>query len=347
MADPKVSVVIPTYNRADLIGLALESIQRQSFRDYEIVVIDDGSKDGTDAVVAAQAPEARYTWQENVGIPEAINVCVRAARGEYIAFLGSDDALLPGALERQVAALDANPNVGMVHGAAWLMDEAGRLTEVLRPRFANGDYVRDGLAERVDLLFTNHIVAPTVMIRRQCFDEAGLFDLRLGLYEDWNMWNRVLKTWDVAYLHQPVTCYRVHGGDAGSIFHTADPRRLERFRRLCLEEALAAMDAEVLHKHVRSAWARHYYTVALQGFDRGDAWFGRRKALRSILSDPMSPTARASARMLAKSMVPRFVADRIRRREQPASDGAPALTALTIDAVLKRGFIDQPSEVAS
>lgn len=346
MSDPKVSVVIPTYNRADLIGLALKSVQRQSYRDYEIVVIDDGSKDGTDAVVAAQAPEARYTWQENVGIPEAINVCVRAARGEYIAFLGSDDALLPGAFERQVAALDKNPNAGMVHGAAWLMDEDGRLTEILRPRFARADYVRDGLAERVDLLFTNHIVAPTVMIRRQCFADAGLFDLRFGLYEDWNMWNRVLKTWDAAYIHEPVTCYRVHGGDAGSIFHTADPRRLEGFRRLCLEEALAAMDPDVVKRHARSAWARHYYTVALQGFDRGDDWFGRRNALRSMLSDPFGATGRGSAKMLARSLLPRFVADRLRGRRKTAGGVSADAVALTIDAVLKRGFIDRPSEVA-
>lgn len=345
MADPRVSVVIPTYNRADLIRLTLESVQRQAFTDYEIVVIDDGSTDGTDKVVAEQAPEARYTWQENVGIPEAINVCVRAARGEYIAFLGSDDALLPGALERQVAALDANPRVGMVHGAAWLMDEAGRLTEILRPRFAKGDYVRSGAEERVDLLFSNHIVAPTVMVRRKCFEDAGMFDLRFGLYEDWNMWNRILQHWDIAYIHQPVTCYRVHGGKAGSIFHTADPRRLERFRRLCLEEALAAIEPAVRDKAESAAWARHYYTVALQGFDRKDDWFGRRYALRAMLAEPRSPSARASARMLAKSFVPRFLQDAARRRRKPA-EPAPGSPPMTVESALRGAAGERPSEVA-
>jgi glycosyltransferase involved in cell wall biosynthesis len=345
MADPKVSVVIPTYNRADLIRLTLESVQRQSFPDYEIVVIDDGSTDGTDRVVAEQAPEARYLWQENVGIPEAINACVRAARGEYIAFLGSDDALLPGALERQVAALDSNPRVGMVHGAAWLMDETGRLTEILRPRFAKGDYVRSGDEERVDLLFSNHIVAPTVMIRRKCFDDAGMFDLRFGLYEDWNMWNRVLQHWDIAYIHQPVTCYRVHGGKAGSIFHTADPRRLERFRRLCLEEALDAVEPAARNKAKRAAWARHYYTVALQGFDRKDNWFGRRNALRAILADPPGKAARDSARMLARSLLPPFLLDAARRLRRPA-ESAPGGTLMTVEAALRGELSEKPSGVA-
>ena len=129
---PKVSIIIPAYNRAHLIGATLRSALRQTYRDYEIVVIDDGSTDDTESVIRAIAPDARYISQANVGIPEVLNVCVRAAAGEYIAFLGSDDALAPKALEKQAAVLDANPNVGIVHGQAWLMDEQGRLTHLQR-----------------------------------------------------------------------------------------------------------------------------------------------------------------------------------------------------------------------
>lgn len=348
MADPKVSVVIPTYNRAHLIGLTLESIQRQGYRDYELVVIDDGSTDDTGKVVAERGPEARYVWQENVGIPEAINVCVRAARGEYVSFVGSDDALLPGALERQAAVLDANPNVGMVHGAAWLMDEEGHLTKVLRPPFAKGDYIHTGAEERALLLMSNHIVAPTVMVRRKCFDDAGFFDLRLGLYEDWNMWNRILKHWDIGYIDEPVTCYRVHAGEAGSIFRTADPRELARFRRTCLEEAMAAIDPATRKKLWRAAWARQHYTVALQAFYKGDGWYGRESALRAVAASPLSATGRAAAMLLARHSTPGFLVDAVRRLKKPGKpEAAPRKNpSMTVEAAM-RGSHDQGQEALS
>lgn len=335
MDSPKVSVIIPTYNRAHLIRLTLESVRRQTFRDYEIVVVDDGSTDGTGEVVAECAPEARYLWQENVGIPEVLNVCVRESRGEYVAFLGSDDALLPGTLERQAGLLDANPNVGLVHGAAWLMNEEGRLTEMLKPPFAQGSYVRSGQEEVVDLLMSNHIVAPTVMARKRCFDDAGLFDGRFGLYEDWNMWTRILRRWDVGYIDEPLTFYRVHSGEAGSIFRTADPRKLAGFRRTCLEDGLAAIDAPTRRQVERSAWARHYYTVAMQAFYMGEGWYGRVNALRAMALSPRGGTGRAAAWLLAKNTAPRFLVDAGRRFKKPRLEKASHKAERpTVEAVL-------------
>ena len=142
MSTPKVSVVIPTYNRAHLIGETLESVLAQTFGDYEIVVVDDGSTDDTRSVVEKVAPQARYIYQENTGIPEVLNVCIREARGEYIQHLGSDDVLIEDTLARSVALLDAYPDVAMVHGAAWLIDEASKRFSVSRPNFATGDYIR-------------------------------------------------------------------------------------------------------------------------------------------------------------------------------------------------------------
>jgi glycosyltransferase involved in cell wall biosynthesis len=336
MARPRVSVIIPAYNRAHLIGLTLESVRRQSYKDYEIVVVDDGSTDDTAKVVLESAPAARYLWQENVGVPEVLNVCVREAHGEYIGFLGSDDALLPGALERQVRALDENPNVGMVHGAVWLMDEGGRLTSVLKPPFATEDYVRSGREEVALLLMSNHIVAPTVMARRQAFDEVGLFDRRLGLYEDWNMWMRILGRWDIAYIDDPLTCYRVHTGEAGSIFRTAEPRRMERFRRICLNEALATADAQTRRKASRAAWARHHYIIATQAFFMGDGGFGRSNALRAVGLDPLGASGRASARLLARSSAPRFLVAAMRRARKLRGEQRLFLNARpTVEAALR------------
>jgi glycosyltransferase involved in cell wall biosynthesis len=334
---PKVSIIIPTYQRAHLIGLTLQSALNQTFRgDYEIVVIDDGSTDNTGDVVRAIAPNARYIWQENVGIPEVLNVCVREARGEYISFLGSDDALAPTALEQEAVILDANAKVGLVHSAAWLMDDAGRLTQLLRPSFARESYVRTGYAEIADLLMSNHIVATTVMVRKRCFEECGYFDRRFGLYEDWNMWTRIFKRWDAAYVHQPLAFYRVHGGEAGSIFRKADPRDLARYRSMQLEGILSDPDVGTSYKHLRGrAFARHYYTVAMQSFDSDHALYGRWNALRSLATRP----SRAAGWLLAKNLAPAFALNAARRLKH--TNHATSRNALTIDAILRGATVPE------
>jgi glycosyltransferase involved in cell wall biosynthesis len=329
MSAPKVSIIIPTYQRAHLIGLTLESALRQTFTDYEIVVIDDGSTDNTAEVVHSIAPNARYIWQENVGIPEVLNVCVREARGEYISFLGSDDALAPTALEKEAAILDANPKVGLVHSAAWLMDEAGRLTQLLRPPLARVSYVRSGFAEIADLLMSNHIVATTVMVRRRCFDECGFFDRRFGLYEDWNMWTRIFKRWDAAYVAEPLAFYRVHGGEAGSIFRKADPRDLARYRRMHLDQVLGD-PASGYRQLRRRAFAKHHCTVAMHAFNSGDRMYGHWNALQSLATKP----SRAAAWLFAKNLAPTFALNAARQLRRQTDETQARPNALTLDAIL-------------
>jgi glycosyltransferase involved in cell wall biosynthesis len=336
---PKVSIIIPTYNRAHLIGLTLQTALRQTYRDFEILVVDDGSTDNTAEVVRSIAPNARYIWQENVGIPEVLNVCIREARGEYISFLGSDDALAPAALEQEAAVLEANPRVGLVHSAAWLMDDAGRLTQLLRPPFATGSYVRSGYAEIADLLMSNHIVATTVMVRRRCFDDCGFFDQRFGLYEDWNMWTRIFKRWDAAYIHHPLAFYRVHGGEAGSIFRKARPRDLARYRRLQLDGILADPDIGPNYSRLRrGALSRHHYVVAMQAFSAGASMYGRWNAIQSLAARP----SRAAAWLLAKNLPPAFALKLARRLKGPARDETRARPdALTIEAILRGAAVPE------
>jgi hypothetical protein len=246
-----------------------------------------------------------------VGIPRVLNRCIEETRGEYIYFLGSDDAMAPATLEKEVALLDANPKVGMVYGPAWLMDETGRLTYILRPPFAKKSYIRSGREEIADLLLSNHIIAPTVMAREQCFDACGLFDERLGLYEDWNMWTRILKRWDIGYIHEPLSFYRVHLGDAGSIFKSADPRSLARFRRIHVEQVLKDPEIAHLYKGKRGRiFAHQHRAIAQRAYDAGDPWFARLNAVQTWLADPKGipgENGRAAARLFAKSFVPGFV----------------------------------------
>lgn len=313
MSKPKVSVIIPTYNRAHLIGETLESVLAQTFRDYEIVVVDDGSTDDTGSVVAKVAPEARYIYQENTGIPEVLNVCIREARGEYVQHLGSDDLLVEDTLARSAALLDAHPNVAMVHGAAWLIDETGKRLSVLRPDFAAGDYIRSGREEIRDLLLSNHVVAPTVMARRQVMVEAGLYDARFGLYEDWNLWTRIARKHDVAYSHDPLVSYRVHSGPSGSIFHTASARDIDRYRRMHLNEVLEDPSLRDVYAGVRrKAMALHHLAVGQRAVETGETWYARRAAVKAALRHPSAvPMAvRLFARTLAPAPLIRLVRGR-------------------------------------
>jgi glycosyltransferase involved in cell wall biosynthesis len=178
---PRVSVVVPAYRAVATVGEALASAAAQTLREIEIVVVDDGSDDGTDAVVgalAARDPRIRLLRQENRGVSAARNAGIRAARGEYVAFLDADDLWHPEKLERQLARFgECGPDVGLVYTWSTCMDGRGRIlpgrafTET-----AEGDvYAR---------LLLGHFVNGTHMVRRRLLLEVGGYDEELGGNED-------------------------------------------------------------------------------------------------------------------------------------------------------------------
>ena len=285
---PRVSVVVPTYNRAHLLRTCLESIARQTYRDFEIVVVDDGSADNTAEVVAAFAPLARYFWQENQGIPGALNRGVREAGGEYVSFVASDDALVPEALEAEVQVLEENPCVGLVYGQAWEMNEKGRVISLRKPGFAQGSYIRSGREEIRDLLFADHITCSTVMVRRSSLDDVGLFDLEYSpLGEDWEMWTRIAKKYDVAYIAKPLGIYLDHAGPAGNIYSRIDPWTLERLRRLYVEQVIQDPEIGHLYQGLRGkAFARHHRVVATRAYQAREMGLARSHIRRALRARP-------------------------------------------------------------
>lgn len=186
---PRVSVIIPTYNRGHFIGDAIASVLSQDFADFELIVVDDGSTDQTEATVL-QFKDARllYIRQENQGRSNARNRAIAMSQGEFIAFLDSDDLYLPGKLSLQVDYLDRHLAVGMVYTSAHCIDYSGQRL--------NDNYIASvsgRIYKSIAFFRPVTITLPTVMIRQELFDLVGGFDEKMHRFEDTDMWRRISK----------------------------------------------------------------------------------------------------------------------------------------------------------
>lgn len=183
---PLVSIIIPTYNHASLIERALGSALSQSFRDFEIIVIDDGSTDNTKEIVQRFGPKVRYFYQENGGVSSARNHGLRVARGEYINFLDSDDWILPTKLTIQVEYLQSHPEIDLVFCNWQVIDAAGRVIYHSKP-FIPQQFLKLILLEG----FLGSIYPLVPLFKRTCLEKTGFFDERLHVSEEQEFWARM------------------------------------------------------------------------------------------------------------------------------------------------------------
>jgi glycosyltransferase involved in cell wall biosynthesis len=207
---PRVSLIIPTYNRAHLLPDAVNSALGQSYRNFEVIIIDDGSTDNTRKIALSFPPQVRYVYQENQGAPSAFNKGIKLARGEYLAIFADDDMILESFLEKTVKFMDEHPEIGFCHGQVYTIDENGRPLRLNRARGKMKSFIIDGKEEISELLIRNYIVGCSVLFRRSCFDKVGLFNPNLRSCEDWDMWIRLAKEYAIGYLAEPLAKYRVH-----------------------------------------------------------------------------------------------------------------------------------------
>ncbi|HEY0003254.1 MAG TPA: glycosyltransferase [Pyrinomonadaceae bacterium] len=209
-AHPKVSICIPSYNHARYLPAALESALSQTYKDFEMIVVDDGSTD--ESLLIAESFAARYPAHIRVlthperghrGIAETANLAKRAARGEYWSGLCSDDVWYPDKLEQQVAFMEANPRVGLVYGLAQAVDEQGeQLPQV------NGWSISHEPDTLSRLLQENPIPAATALVRFECLKRAGFEDDLV--YSDWEWWIRILAHSELGFIPRPLVMYRIH-----------------------------------------------------------------------------------------------------------------------------------------
>ena len=208
---PRVSIVIPTYNCDRFLGRAVDTALSQSYTDHEIIVVDDGSTDGTADLIAQYEQRVRYYRQSNRGVSAARNLALDYATGEFIAYLDADDMWYPQKLEAQVAFLDTHKECGLVHTEVSVIDEDDEILHLCFNQETKRSIPRGYCL--TDLLRRCHIQTLTVMERRQCLDRIGGFDERLPIAQDYHHWIKVVGGgFAVGYLAEPLGKYRWRSG---------------------------------------------------------------------------------------------------------------------------------------
>ena len=204
---PTVSVVIPTYNRSQYILECIESVFDQSYRDFEILVIDDGSIDDTKIKLGPLIKKNQIRYFNNIhnNASTARNLGIKNSIGELIAFLDSDDLFYPDKLERQVHYFQQNPDAKIVHANFEKFDDLGNFLGVRNTIFFSGN-IYPQILEHWDML----MATSSVMVRADVFSEAGLFDENLKYGEDLDMWARISKQYSFHHIPESLVKVRVH-----------------------------------------------------------------------------------------------------------------------------------------
>ncbi len=202
---PRVSVIIPTYNRANYICEAIDSVLSQTYTDYEIMVIDDGSTDNTKGVLQPYSSKIKYLFQENRGIAAARNYGIRNSTGEFIAMLDSDDQWLPEKLKIQVATISSNPELAFVCSGSYVIDGDGKIIDIWKKSRKLNSETFDNLYKK------DFVLTLTVLLRRTHFEAIDGFDDEYKVSQDYELWLRLAKRYKFYYINLPLAKYRIHG----------------------------------------------------------------------------------------------------------------------------------------
>ena len=268
---PRVTVAIPTHRRPELLTEAIRSVLNQTYQDFEILVVDDNSRDNTEEVVRALGDgRIRYLSHEtNKRCGAARNTAIRSSTSELVAFLDDDDEWLPEKLERQIELLDrSSAATGVVYTGFQAFDRSSR--RVVRT------YVPATSGNMLEHLGRNNVGPPsTVLLRRSCFEKAGVFDESLEFGEDWDFWIRLARHVEFACVSEPLVRYGVHSAR----MTTNAAWRIRGFERF------AAKHRAFLETHPRElcdfylGMGRHYMLV-------GEDNCGRTSFLRAVRLSP-------------------------------------------------------------
>jgi len=210
---PQVSVCLPTYNGAQFVRFAIESVLNQSYSDFELIVSDDASTDGTLEIVSDVRDERLRVYRNTtrLGLVGNWNRCISLAQGRYITLLHQDDVMHPENLRRKIEALDRYPSAGFAYSNIQRIDAEGTVVGGHWLSQPESDAVFSSEQVFRMIAFSgNPISCPSVVVRQECYQRLGLFDARLPFAADLEMWMRIAAHYDVIYLAEPLIYQRIH-----------------------------------------------------------------------------------------------------------------------------------------
>ncbi len=276
MKEHLISVIIPTYNRANYICEAIDSVLAQTYKNVEIIVVDDGSTDNTRDIISQRYnSKVTYILQNNAGPSSARNNGIKHSRGDLIAFLDSDDIWLPEKLEKQVELINQSQDIGLVSCGLYQIDPNGNIigNPLIRRNYKNkSSFLKE--------LMIHNIIGggSSSLIRRECFERVGFFDEEIWIGEDWNLWLRIAKNYEVKFVEEPLIKYRVHGNN----LHR-DMTKIEDSMRKNVEKNIEK------HRLIlrRKAYSYIYIDIAHEYIDTKNDHKMFINALKSIITYPL------------------------------------------------------------
>lgn len=319
MGSPKVSIIVPAYNSGSFLVEALESAFAQTFKNAEIIVVNDGSTDNTEELLRPWFHRITYVAQPNKGLPGALNTGLKRARGDYIAILDADDIWEKEKLEAQVNVMEEFPEVGLsytnfipfgdpVDFQTGFDENNGALRRYCSSAVGQDVYLITAPFLFRDLLVEQGFPKPSsTMIRRVCFEKVGAFNERLTFCQDTEMTLRLSKVCRFAYIDRCLLKRRIHAGSLASIQSQRDYalEHIEMFRRL--DDFVPLTDPERLQ--CRRVLASYHAAAGYIEFTERRMALSRRHFWDSFRLDP-SPWTLA---YFSVSCLPKFAVDTLRR----------------------------------
>ncbi|MFA5336437.1 MAG: glycosyltransferase family A protein [Candidatus Omnitrophota bacterium] len=277
----KISVVIPTYNREEYLKAAVESVLAQTYGDFEVIVVDDGSTDGTARAASSFGPKVRYILQKNSQVGAARNNGIRNSTGEYIALLDSDDMWSPEHLETCLEAAES-AGAGVAYSGSCMVGPEGKAIEKLPA----GDFHGDPLFELVAGLSSRGCNASSCLIRKELFGKAGYFsEIRdLSASADWEMWTRLAACARFKFSGKYTAKIRFHTGKC-----SIDPEGMARSMKIAVDMAFANRDLLPKIGGLKDrAYSNLYVLTAINYYAAGRMGEARQHLAEAVRKYPLS-----------------------------------------------------------
>ncbi len=276
---PRVTVLVTCYNHLRFLPEALGSVFAQTYSDYELLAVDDGSTDGTREYLERQGETLRTMFNPtNLGTYGSLNAGIAAAKGDWIAILNDDDVWAPTKLERQIALADSHPEYALIHTSGHFIDDEGERLEGAPlgfpfPNLPSGPHL-EPLVQR------NQVIVSSVLVRKSAILEAGGFDPSFFGYGDWHLWLRLARQHPFGFVNESLTLYRVHDGQA-----SRDNRKMEE-ESLKIRDWITGWETEEIDRDSYAAFAWNWRCIGASREMFGDMAGARAAYARSFRTNP-------------------------------------------------------------